>query len=197
MTQTISLNKQSQLDDNEELDDDYNDFKDAILHDTFSDQFNLTQNQITKLSDNALNEILKCVLDKFFDNIGENGNVNLLREDKKDVVDAFHQFYSNYLGRVLQQGEKSVLTTAFNIMIWRIQGHKFSAICHSRYAYLSRESERTRLDRLGQSTDNILAMFTQKYEELPNNNLHSPISLFQRGLKAKRCRLRYCNLRYI
>lgn len=185
LTQTISLNKQSQLDDNEELDDDYNDFKDAILHDTFSDQFNLTQNQITKLSDNALNEILKCVLDKFFDNIGENGNVNLLREDKKDVVDAFHQFYSNYLGRVLQQGEKSVLTTAFNIMIWRIQGHKFSAICHSRYAYLSRESERTRLDRLGQSTDNILAMFTQKYEELPNNNLHSPISLFQRGLKAK------------
>ena len=185
LTQTVLLNKQSQLDDDEILDDDYNDFKDAILHDTFSDQFNLTQNQIIKLSDNALDEILRCVLDKFFNNIEENGNVNLSKEDTKMVVSAFHQFYSNYLGRELQLGEKSTLTTAFYIMIWRIQGRTFSTICHSRYAFLSREKERTRLDRLGQSTDHILARFTQKYAELPNNNLCSPISLFPRGLKAK------------
>lgn len=75
LTQTITLNMQSQLDDNEKLDDDYNDFKDAILHETFSDQFNLTQNQIIKLSDNALNEILKCILDKFFNHIDEKGNI--------------------------------------------------------------------------------------------------------------------------
>lgn len=30
-----------------------------------------------------------------------------------------------------------------------------------------------------------MARFTQKYAELPNNNLCSPISLFPRGLKAK------------
>lgn len=185
LTKEICLNMQSQLDDNEALDDDYNDFKEAILHDTFSDQFNLTQNQISKLSDNTLNETLKCVLDKFFDNIEENGNVNIEREDRKDIVTAFYQFYSNYLGRALQQGEKSVLTTAFNIMTWRIQGRKFSTICRARYAYLSRESERSRLEGFGQSTDNIYAKFTQKYEELPNNNLHSPVSLFQKDLKAK------------
>jgi replicative superfamily II helicase len=69
LTQTISLNGLSQLDNDEELDDEYNDFKDAIIHDTFSDQFNLTQNQIAKLSNNGLNDILKCVLDKFFNNI--------------------------------------------------------------------------------------------------------------------------------
>ena len=185
LTQTVSLNGLSQLDNDEELDDEYNDFKDAIIHDTFSDQFNLTQNQIAKLSNNGLNDILKCVLDKFFNNIGEDGNVNLSREDKKTVIEAFHRFYSNYLGRVLQQGEKSILTTAFNIMIWRIQGRTFSAICHSRYAYLSSERERRRLDRLGQSTDNILVKFTQKYGELPNNNLYNPISLFPKNLKAK------------
>ena len=185
LTQTITLNMQSQLDDNEKLDDDYNDFKDAILHDTFSDQFNLTQNQIIKLSDNALNEILRCILDKFFNNIDEKGNINLSKEDRKIVVNSFHQFYSNYLGRELQLGEKAILTTAFYIMIWRIQGRTFSTICHSRYAFLSRESERSKLDRLGQSTDQILARFTQKYAELPNNNLCSPISLFPRGLKAK------------
>lgn len=185
LTQTITLNMQSQLDDNEKLDDDYNDFKDAILHETFSDQFNLTQNQIIKLSDNALNEILKCILDKFFNHIDEKGNINLSKEDRKIVVNSFHQFYSNYLGRELQLGEKAILTTAFYIMIWRIQGRTFSTICHSRYAFLSRESERSKLDRLGQSTDQILARFTQKYAELPNNNLCSPISLFPRGLKAK------------
>lgn len=185
LTQTITLNMQSQFDDNERLDDDYNDFKDAILHETFSDQFNLTQNQIIKLSDNALNEILRCILDKFFNHIDEKGNINLSKEDRKIVVNSFHQFYSNYLGRELQLGEKAILTTAFYIMIWRIQGRTFSTICHSRYAFLSRESERSKLDRLGQSTDQILARFTQKYAELPNNNLCSPISLFPRGLKAK------------
>lgn len=185
LTQTVRLNEQSQLDNDEELDDDYNDFKDAILHDTFSDQFNLTQNQIAKLSDNALNEILRCVLDKLFDNLGSSDSVNLSKDDKKEVVNAFHRFYSNYLGRELQQGEKSILTTAFNIMIWRIQGHTFSAICHSRYAYISHERERNKFDRLGQSTDNILAKFSQKYEELPNNKLYSSISLFKIGLKAK------------
>ena len=185
LTQTITLNMQSQLDDNERLDDAYNDFKDAILHETFSDQFNLTQNQIIKLSDNALNEILRCILDKFFNHIYEKGNINLSKEDRKIVVNSFHQFYSNYLGRELQLGEKAILTTAFYIMIWRIQGRTFSTICHSRYAFLSRESERSKLDRLGQSTDQILARFTQKYAELPNNNLCSPISLFPRGLKAK------------
>ena len=185
LTQKITLNMQSQLDDNERLDDDYNDFKDAILHETFSDQFNLTQNQIIKLSDNALNEILRCILDKFFNHIDEKGNINLSKEDRKIVVNSFHQFYSNYLGRELQLGEKAILTTAFYIMIWRIQGRTFSTICHSRYAFLSRESERSKLDRLGQSTDQILARFTQKYAELPNNNLCSPISLFPRGLKAK------------
>ena len=185
LTQTITLNMQSQFDDNERLDDGYNDFKDAILHETFSDQFNLTQNQIIKLSDNALNEILRCILDKFFNHIDEKGNINLSKEDRKIVVNSFHQFYSNYLGRELQLGEKAILTTAFYIMIWRIQGRTFSTICHSRYAFLSRESERSKLDRLGQSTDQILARFTQKYAELPNNNLCSPISLFPRGLKAK------------
>ena len=118
-------------------------------------------------------------------NIEENGNVNLSKEDTKMVVNAFHQFYSNYLGRELQLGEKSTLTTAFHIMIWRIQGRTFSTICHSRYAFLSREKERARLDRHGQSTDHILARFTQKYVELPNNNLSSPVSLFPKGLKAK------------
>lgn len=185
LSQTVMLNTQSQLDDNKELDADYNDFKDAILNDTFSDQFNLTQNQIIKLSDNALNEILKCVLDKFFNNIEERGNVNLSKEEVKIVVGAFHQFYSNYLGRELQLGEKAILTTAFYIMIWRIQGRTFSTICHSRYAFLSRESERSKLDRLGQSTDHIFARFTQKYAELPNNNLYRPISLFPKGLKAR------------
>lgn len=115
LTQTITLNMQSQLDDNERLDDDYNDFKDAILHETFSDQFNLTQNQIIKLSDNALNEILRCILDKFFNHIDEKGNINLSKEDRKIVVNSFHQFYSNYLGRELQLGEKAILTTAFYI----------------------------------------------------------------------------------
>lgn len=185
LKQPSSLNEQSQLDDDGELNEDDNDFKDAILNDTFSDQFNLTQNQIAKLSDTALNDIIKCVLDRLFNNIDEKGNVNLSKEDRKAVVEAFHRLYSNYLERPLQQGEKSILTTAFNIMIWRIQGRTFSTICHSRYAYVSCEKERAKLEKLGQSTEKLLARFSQKYEELPNNKLFKSIPLFARGFKAK------------
>ena len=185
LKQPSSLNEQSQLDDNGELNDDDNNFKDAILHDTFSDQFNLTQNQIAKLSDAALNDIIKCILDKLFNNIDTRGNVALSKEDGKAVVGAFHQLYSSYLERPLLQGEKSILTTAFNIMIWRIQGRTFSTICHFRYAYVSHEKERVKLEKLGQSTDNLPARFSQKYEELPNNKLFKSIPLFPKRLKAK------------
>lgn len=185
LNRNVTLKSESQLDNNEVLDDDYNDFKNAILDNTFSDEYNLTQNQIEKLSNNALDEILKSILDKIFDNIEEDDSITLSNEDKYIVINSFHQFYSNYLGRILQAGEKSILSTAFNIMIWRIQGRTFSNICHFRYAYVSCELERSRLDKLGKSTDGIMAKFTQKYEEIPNNNLLNCISLFPKGLKAK------------
>lgn len=185
LNRNVTLKSESQLDNNEVLDDDYNDFKNAILNNTFSDEYNLTQNQIEKLSNNALDEILKNILDKIFDNIEEDDSITLSNEDKYIVINSFHQFYSNYLGRILQAGEKSILSTAFNIMIWRIQGRTFSNICHFRYAYVSCELERSRLDKLGKSTDGIMAKFTQKYEEIPNNNLLNCISLFPKGLKAK------------
>lgn len=185
LNQNVTLKSESQLDNNEVLDDDYNDFKNAILNNTFSDEYNLTQNQIEKLSNNALDEILKSILDKIFDNIEEDNSISLSNEDKYIVINSFHQFYSNYLGRILQAGEKSILSTAFNIMIWRIQGRTFSNICHFRYAYVSCELERSRLDKLGKSTDGIMAKFTQRYEEIPNNNLLNCISLFPKGLKAK------------
>ena len=185
LNRNVTLKSESQLDNNEVLDDDYNDFKNAILNNTFSDEYNLTQNQIEKLSNNALDEILKSILDKIFDNIEEDDSITLSNEDKYIVINSFHQFYSNYLGRILQAGEKSILSTAFNIMIWRIQGRTFSNICHFRYAYVSCELERSRLDKLGKSTDGIMAKFTQKYEEIPNNNLLNCISLFPKGLKAK------------
>lgn len=181
----ISLKEQSQLDDNGELNDDDTDFKNAILNDTFSDQFNLTLNQIAKLSDTALNDIIKCILDVFFNNIDEKGNVILSKKDGNALVEAFSHLYSNYLDRPLLQGEKSIITTAFYIMIWKIQGHTFSTICHSRYAYVSREKERAKLEKLGQSTDHLLARFSQKYEELPNNKLFKTIPLFSKEFKAK------------
>ena len=157
LNRNVTLKSESQLDNNEVLDDDYNDFKNAILNNTFSDEYNLTQNQIEKLSNNALDEILKSILDKIFDNIEEDDSITLSNEDKYIVINSFHQFYSNYLGRILQAGEKSILSTAFNIMIWRIQGRTFSNICHFRYAYVSCELERSRLDKLGKSTDGIMA----------------------------------------
>lgn len=115
---------------------------------------------------------------------GHESDVFLKKQDK-DFISLGTNGSKVTAYRPLLQGEKSILTTAFNIMIWRIQGRTFSTICHYRYAYVSREKERAKLERLGQSTDDLAARFTQKYEELPNNKLFKPISLFPKGLKAK------------
>lgn len=92
LKEKVRLNQQSQLDNDVALDDDYNDFKDAILNNTFSDQFNLTLNKLSKLSSVALNDVLKCILDKFFNSIDENGFVRLTKDDAKIVLNAFYRF---------------------------------------------------------------------------------------------------------
>ena len=54
-----------------------------------------------------------------------------------------------------------------------------------KFSYISCEKERAKLEKFGQSTDDLPARFSQKYEELPNNKLFKPIPLFSKGLKAK------------
>lgn len=176
------LDNVSVLDKHEEERSDYSDFKDAILNDTFSDQYNLTNNDLEKFSVEESDAIIKNVLDTFYVNGGLIG-FEIIKDDRSAVYDAFDKLYKLYLGRDLSRGEESVLHTAVKIMLWRIYGKTFKNICWYRYSYVTCSKERKRLERLGRSTDVINAMFITEYSDLPKKNL-SLYGMYKEGTKA-------------
>lgn len=60
------LKNVSALEDNELHDEDYNEFKDAIINDTYSDEFNLTEKDLVKLTTIEIESIIKAILDSVF-----------------------------------------------------------------------------------------------------------------------------------
>ena len=187
LNEDIQLEEESYLDKNERRDDDYNKFKDAIVNDTFSDQFNLAEEDVQKLSAPEMNELLRHVLDNFFEDTGNVVPVEVIaeRDRRQNIVNSFHAFFTNYLGRELSTGEKSVLSSALEILILRVHGRTFGNICRMRYAYVSNQKKRAEYEHNGWSTRNIKAKPVAKYQELPNRKLEYFIPLYKSKTLAK------------
>ena len=180
------LDNISALEKEEQQDDDYNDFKDAILNDTFSDEFNLTEKELQKMTNDDIENIITNILDSVF----ENGNLiplGQIRNDEKNrlaLYGYFEQLYSIYLGRDVCQGERNVLYSAIKIILWRVYGKTFKDVCWYRYSYASKSNERSMLEKHGRKTDDIDANFFTPYADIPNKTLRA-YSLFSEGTKAK------------
>lgn len=172
--------------DNEQDDSDYKEFKEAILNGTLSDEYNLTENELAKLSTDDVETIAKNVLDSLF----TGNDLISLEEIRNDeycrlaLYTHFKSLYEKYLGRTLNDGESNVLNTAIKIIIWRVYGKTFKNICWYRYSYVSKSHEREKRERLGLGTDNLDAQFITGYNDIPNKNLNV-FSLFPIGTKAK------------
>ena len=185
------MNREEELDDvsslekSEQKDDDYNDFKEAILKDTYSDEFNLTEKDLEKLSSDSTEEVVKNILNTLFDGneILTLSQINRDSRNRSPVYTYFRQLYSIYLNRQLENGEGNVLDTAIKIMLWKVHGKTFKNICWYRYSHVSKTNERTRLEKAGQSTNHIGAEFLTGYHEIPDKN-HKVYSLFLKGTKA-------------
>lgn len=176
------LDDVSVLDKHEEERSDYSDFKDAILNDTFSDQYNLTNNDLKKISVEESDDVVKSILDTFYID-GALIGFKTIKDERNAVYYAFDELYRLYLGRDLSRGEESVLHTAVKIMLWRIYGKTFKNICWYRYSYVTRSEDREKLERLGRSTDGVNAMFITGYSDLPKKNL--PLyGIYKDGTKA-------------
>lgn len=185
MNQDEILDEVSSLEKSEQRDDDYNDFKEAILNDTYSDEFNLTEKDLEKLSTDATEEVVENILNTLFDG-SEVLSLNRLNQDVRNRLDLyiyFRQLYSIFLNRQLENGEGNVLDTAIKIMLWKVHGKTFKNICWYRYSYVSKTNERMRLENMGRRTDQVTANFITGYHEIPDKN-HKVYSLFPKGTKA-------------
>lgn len=173
----------SRLDTTEDLlDEKYKEFKEAINNNEFSDEYNLTNQDIEKLKTDEVSAIIPTLLDMIFDN---DALINP-DSDMKDIYDIFGKLYEQYLGRELIVPEKAVLSSAIKIMIWKVYGKTFHLICQYRYSYASRAQERRRLYKQGKHSEanTINAKYLVKCRDIPDKNLTS-IPLISTNLLAK------------
>lgn len=182
----IKLEKESLLDKESTNGDELDTFKDAINNDTFSEQYNLTNDEIDRLDDVSMDECVCKALDVFFTEDGIIASEVLENSEKRECyLSCFRDIYSKYLDRQLEIGEKAVLSSALEILLWRVHGRTFSSICRSRYAKASKSKLRATLEKQGRSTDHIQNSPIAQYCELPDRNLKRFIPLFNSKIAAK------------
>lgn len=160
--------------DEGEKNEEYNDFKKAILNDTFDDELNLTENQVSKLSNDEVFGIIEKLLAIIFEN-NEILSIEALNEDENEKLELyvnFEKIYSNYLGRGLTHGEQNVFNTAIKIILWKVHGRTFKNICWYRYSYASQSNFRRANKNPHHVLNNLPAKFYTEYSEIPNKNLN-------------------------
>lgn len=179
------LDEESALEKSEQKDDDYNDFKEAIINNTYSDEFNLTEKELEKLTSDSTENIIRKILDTVFEGneIIPLNRINLDYNNSLELYQNFRLLYAIYLNRPLGRGEVNVLDTAIKIMLWKVHGRTFKNICWYRYSHASKTNERARIEKLGRSTNQVLANFLTGYHSIPDKN-HNVYSLFPQGTRA-------------
>ncbi|MDR7867746.1 MAG: DEAD/DEAH box helicase [Sporomusaceae bacterium] len=195
------LNNVSLLDTDEDgRDADYKEFKEAISRGEFSDEFNLTNAEVNRLKDGNIDDIVKNILGAMFVN-KQFISLDVINQDKNfrlELYKYFIQLYRYYLnGRMLSDGEESVLNTAIKILIWKVHCKTFKDICWRRYAFAACVPERRELEErakkatstsqkkfYNEQSEQLNARFIRGYDDLPNVNLHN-YSLYAKGTKAK------------
>lgn len=188
------LSNVSALENEEKQDEDYNDFKDAILNDTYSDEYNLSEKDLEKLTTENVENVIRNILDAV---LIDNKLVPLVQisndlANRLSLYSHFQNLYSIYLGRNLERGEQNVFNTAIKIIFWKVHGKTFKNICWYRYSYASKSHEREEKERIGLKTDKIEAAFYTEYKDLPDKKIN--VYSYLDGVKA--CEVDYDLIMY-
>ena len=176
----------SGLETSDPHDEDYENFKEAILNNTYSDQYNLSEKDLEKLVSEDVEKIIPRILSSLFRD-GELVSLKELNSDlsyKLELYDDFQRLYEIYLGRQLVPGEANVLSTAIKIILWKVHGKTFKNICWYRYAYASKTHERELLAKQGLTDEHVYANFFTEHNDIPNKNI-SVYSLFDQQTLAR------------
>lgn len=179
------LRDKSSLDVEDELDADYRDFKDAVNNGTINDNYNLTPNELNKLTSEDVHHALDEICGFLIYN-GRLANAELIKNRGfayKAIVEAFVKIYKIYLQRDLAEAETYVLREAIDIMLFKIFGNTFKRICWMRYNKASHLIDRRKFDKMGRPYE-LPARFTVGYKEIPNRYMKN-YPLFPPGTKAE------------
>lgn len=176
----------------ETISDDIRDIVEAVQTDTFDSHLQITESQKVRLIERDVYKDIAELLDLLFvDGHFITGNVyqKLSQNTKTTIKQHFQSIFVKHLRRdQLTRAEKSVLSTAISIMLWRVQGRAFKEIIALRKRYIFNMPEREALKKayrnreitLTEYNDKIATIglrYTSPAAQLPNTGLRS-LNLF-------------------
>jgi len=175
--------------------EDAQDLIDAIKTNSFDEESQLTKAQLNRMKEDVtLDDKIKYILDHILTNRILTGNeyYELPNSAKEKLKSYISDIYSSHLRRAqLNPAEKSILSTAIPIMLWKIQGKSFKHIVSMRYAYVTCQKERRKIAKeyknkiIDTNTmmlkyNNISLRYTQVASIIPDSKL-SKHDLFNYG----------------
>lgn len=185
----VRLDEVSQLDTVTETNDDYREYKEAIKSNEFSEEYNLTNKELERISSRKVQNAIESILDSLFvlEDIDIKEEIDLTATSL--LYKDFETVYSSYLNRSLTSAESDILNSVVKIMMWRIIGKSFSQIVWYRYSYAARTKERKEIQekirhsinpderyRLTHEERSLLARYLPMFQMIPNKK-HPQLNL--------------------
>ena len=201
MNYDSNIKNTSELDNENQkmLSEDVLDLVEATKNNAFNDELQITETQKERIEKANLDNEVKLILDNLF----KNGNIisaidykNMNKDLRESIKNAFKEIFVKHLRRNdLNEAEKSILSVALRILLWRVQGRSFSQIVAFRYNYITEDEKRNALRKnlnggiisekeYTKQLDLIELKYSQIPSELPNTNAFKK-SLFDKGAKLK------------
>ena len=145
--------------------EDLQDLAEAIVNNSFDEENQLPNSQIERINKAGIQNDIQYILDNIFEGntlLTGNKYYNLEKHIRELIKQCFINIYTSHLRRTeISIGEKSVLSTAIPILLWRVQGRSFSSIVASRYAYITRADDRRHISSILNS--NIISEDDKKF----------------------------------
>lgn len=185
------MNSSNELDvvsnlDKDVLNDDYREFKTAIKEGTFSDNYNLTNKEVSRLNEDELNAVVEDILSNVFKGtqVISDDRIESDTRTQPNIYSGFTKLYEHYLNRKIEPAENDVLKSAIRIILWQINNKTFKTICNIRYAQVTRRKEKNwLLNKLKTEKDSLVKSIYERrlhylradyftgYNDLPNKKL--------------------------
>lgn len=193
------LSEESQLNANiDDVNEDDKDIVEAIQHNLFDYDLRITVSQKSRIESSDVFTNVAAVLDKLVKNTGniitaeEYYQIN--NQDRNKLKLNFARIYTVHLRRqTLTRIEKTILSTAIPIILWRVQGKSFKEMVYLRHRYITRKSDKDALkaqmranliseEEYNEQLKNLKMKFSQVATSLPNPNARR-IALFEDNTK--------------
>lgn len=175
ITEEYALREESLIENpSEELGPDFNDFRQSIIDGSFVEEYNMTVNQLTKISEQDVQEKVSWLIETIID---DNNKIKKIYDYPEPVFNnifkALIQIYESHLGRSTTETEKSVLTNALHILFYRMYFRTFSSICKIRYNHLCRTKIRRDLIARGRGdlAKKTKVAYMMGYSDIPSMKL--------------------------